>query len=392
MDTLRILVVDDSTLYRKVIRDALNELPNVQVVGVASNGRDALDRIRQHRPDLVTLDIEMPELTGLEVLERLKDQDHDTGVIMLSSLTSRGAVATTKALSLGAFDFVLKPEGKTLQESVDTLKRSLLPRVKAYAASRFRTVSPQPGTSRTVQPSSPENSASPSPQHVSAKDALFGKTTPDPKSSAGSTPRATSALGAKPEVVAIGVSTGGPAALMDVIPHLPAGLRAPILIVQHMPPVFTRSLAEALDAKSRVTVVEAEAGMQVLPGQVYIAPGGHQMKIVKNGMTTQIEINDDPPENSSRPSVDYMFRSVCAAYGNRVLGVIMTGMGSDGTHGCREIKRIGGTVMTQDETSCVVYGMPRAVEEAGLSDVVCGLRDIPTRIVDLLAGATRTCI
>lgn len=392
METLRILVVDDSTLYRKVIRDSLNELPNVEVVGIANNGRDALERIRQHRPDLVTLDVEMPQMTGIEVLERLRDMDHDSGVIMLSSLTSRGAVATTKALSLGAFDFVLKPEGKTLDESVETLKTSLLPRVKAFAASRRRSI-----PHRTPTATSPSKPSAPAPyvapRTTSAKDELFGRTSqPETGNSLFFSPTIPPNPNVRPEVVAIGVSTGGPAALMEVIPKFPAGLRAPIFVVQHMPPVFTRSLAEALDAKSRVTVVEAAHGMKVVPGQIYIAPGGHQMKIVKNGVQAEIEINDDPPENSSRPSVDYMFRSVCKAYGSRVLGVVMTGMGADGVNGCRDIKRNGGSVVTQDENSCVVYGMPRAVYEAGLSDAVCELKNIPNRIVDTLAGVTRTCI
>lgn len=389
MDTLRILVVDDSTLYRKVIRDSLNELPNVQVVGVANNGRDALERIRQHKPDLVTLDVEMPQLNGLEVLEHLSDMDHDSGVIMLSSLTSRGAIATTKALQLGAFDFVLKPEGKTLDESVATLKTSLLPRVKAFADSRRRSV-PHPKRSAPAAPPAPLFGNSGAAR--GGKEGLFAKPAETESNSLCFSPTIPPNPNIRPEVVAIGVSTGGPAALMEVIPRLPAGLKVPIFIVQHMPPVFTRSLAEALDAKSRVSVVEAENGMRVSPGSVYIAPGGHQMKIKKDGVFAEIEINDDPPENSSRPSVDYMFRSVAKAYGSRILGVIMTGMGSDGAIGCRDIKRNGGSVITQSEASCVVYGMPRATYEAGLSDAVCELSNISGRIVDTLNGVARTCI
>lgn len=379
MEALRILIVDDSTLYRKVIRDALSELPGVKVIGSANNGTDALERISFYRPDLVTLDIEMPQLSGLEVLERLQTMEHDTGVIMLSSLTSRGASATTRALSLGAFDFVLKPEGQTLEQSVSELKHSLLPRVRAFASSRRRSLSvgipntnSVPLPQRTLQHSNGATSTI-----TCANEPLFFSPTipPNPQ--------------IRPEAVAVGISTGGPAALMNLIPKLPGTLKVPVFLVQHMPPVFTRSLAHALNEKSSLRVVEAEDGMKVMPGEVYIAPGGFQMKVVRKGLKVEIEINNDPPENSSRPSVDYTFRSVAKVYGSQVLGVIMTGMGSDGLNGCRDIKRNGGSVITQDESSCVVYGMPRATFEAGLSDSVCELDAIAPRIVETLSGVRR---
>jgi len=327
----------------------------------------------------VTLDIEMPQLSGLQVLERLQTMEHDTGVIMLSSLTSRGATTTTQALSLGAFDFVLKPEGRTLQQSVAELKQSLLPRVRAFASSRRRSLSsgaqntnPVPLAQRILQHSSGATSTI-----TCGNEPLFFSPTIPPNPNI------------RPAAVAIGISTGGPSALMNLIPKLPGTLRVPIFLVQHMPPVFTRSLAQSLDEKSEVRVLEAENGMPVMPGEVYIAPGGFQMKVVRKGLKAEIEINNDPPENSSKPSVDYTFRSVTNVYGSQVLGVIMTGMGSDGLNGCRDIKRNGGSVITQNESSCVVYGMPRATFEAGLSDSVCELNTIAPRIVESLSGVRR---
>lgn len=379
---LRILVVDDSTLYRKVIRDSLCTMPNVEVIGVAQNGKVALERVALHQPDLITLDVEMPELTGLQVLEQLRALRSNTGVIMLSSLTDRGAYATNQALALGAFDFVLKPNERSLEENIDKLRSRLQPCVAAFAASHRRTFS-RGGSESFAYPSalgqSTKANVCETPGADCCNQPLFFSPSipPNPKT--------------KPEAVAIGISTGGPAALSSLIPSLPQHLSVPIFVVQHMPPVFTKSLAESLNQKSQLAVVEAENGMQVQPGTVYIAPGGHQMKVHRKGFHVEIEINDDPPQNSSRPSVDYTFRSVAETYNSRTLGVIMTGMGADGVHGCRDIKRAGGSIITQDESSCVVYGMPRSVAEAGLSDSVCSLSAIGPRIVELLAKGGVLC-
>ncbi len=356
--TLKVLVVDDSVVFRSVVRDLLNAHPDVSVVGVAANGRIALRQVELLRPDLLTLDFEMPELDGLGVLKALKEQGtHAPGAIMLSAFTQQGARVTIEALHLGAFDFVPKPQTSSPTESRRELQRTLLPKVDAFAVSRGlprsgKAVSGSPAATSRRQPVARKRLVSASP-----------------------------VFKLQPQVVAIGVSTGGPEALLHVIPRLPADFPLPVLLVQHMPPVFTRSLAEDLDRRSRLSVCEAEDGQQVRRGWVYIAPGGKQMKVVQQGGQPTIRITDDPPVKSCRPSVDYLFESLVETYQGRVLAVVMTGMGDDGADGCQRLKAAGGTVIAQDRATCVVWGMPRAVVERELADFEVPLDEIPSTIL-----------
>ena len=273
---------------------------------------------------------------------------------MLSAFTQRGAKVTIEALHLGAFDFVPKPQTSNLQQSQQELRRTLLPKVDAFALSRGLRISGQGGSTNG---------------HFAA-----------PARPAVSKPR-TPVVKLCPEVVAIGVSTGGPEALTHVIPQLPPNLRVPVLLVQHMPPMFTRSLAEDLDRRSPLRVCEAQDGQVVQPGWVYIAPGGKHMKVVSHQGQRIIRITEDPPVKSCRPSVDYLFESLAEVYQGRVVAVVMTGMGDDGADGCEKLRHRGATIVAQDQATCVVYGMPRAVVERQLADFIVPLDQIATTIL-----------
>lgn len=337
-ETLRILVVDDSVVYRTLISSALAEIADVEVVGTASSGRIALEKIAQLHPHLITLDLEMPGYDGLEVLRRLPGAAADVGAVMLSAFTAGNADATVEALNLGAFDFVLKPSGPDARDNAARLRRQLRLKVESFRRSRQI--------------------------HPAACDAAR-------PAAARCTPRG------RPEVVVIGVSTGGPAALKRMLPGLPGDLPAPVLVVQHMPPVFTHSLAEDLNRHCRLRVAEAADGQLVQPGWILIAPGGKQMRVERGAAGPVIRLTDDPHENSCRPSADYLFRSVAEVYGGRTLGVLMTGMGNDGVAGFRQLHKLGAALVAQDEASCVVFGMPREPIREGIAK--------PTAL-DALAG------
>jgi len=361
---LRVLVVDDTAVFRLVVSEAIASLPDVEVVGSAENGRMALARISELKPDLVTLDIEMPVMDGIQVLEALRKDGTEVGVLILSALTKKGGELTMKALDLGAFDFITKPARGSSRQNREWLASELAPRIRAFARRREirkalrRDPIPGPPVSMTKQASSPR---------------LLPPL----------------ARSVPPEMVVIGVSTGGPAALASLLPLLPASLPVPILIVQHMPPLFSKSLADSLDTKCQLRVKEAEEGELAVAGTVYIAPGGHQMKIcpAANG-GKQIRITDDPAENHSRPSVDYLFRSVAHSYPGKATAVILTGMGTDGTIGLRLIKRNGGTIIAQDEATCVVFGMPKDAIAAGVVDVIAPLKNIAAEILETLKGGS----
>lgn len=358
---LRVLVVDDTIFYRKIVSDVIAEIPGVDVVGSAHNGKAALSKIRSLKPDLLTLDIEMPEMTGLEVLQHLRKQSSKVGAIMLSTLTQEGGAMTMRALELGAFDFIPKPQSGTMASNKKVIKETLGPMITAFARSVRRLPTRPAG-----RPAAPKG---PLPKRPSAAAA----------------PRTASLTGGRrnrSEIIAIGISTGGPNALANMLPHLPGDIGVPVVIVQHMPPVFTQSLASSLDKKCALSVREASNGEALKPNTVYIAPGGKQMKIVAgaDGRTRILRITNDPPENSCKPSVDYLFRSVADHYVGRATGVIMTGMGSDGTKGLRQMKRNGAVVIAQDQPSCVVYGMPKEPTETGIVDVVAPLARIADEI------------
>lgn len=354
---LRILVVDDTAIYRKIVSEVLRTIPGVEVVGTAVDGKLALDKIQELKPDLVTLDLEMPQLCGVEVLQHLRAAKSNVGVIMLSAFTSEGAASTTEALRLGAFDFVLKPAGAQPTASMDLLKQKLSERIHAFASSRGRTLPHADSAAPArVEPPAPAKVviAPPPPRRHDQRPA---------------------------ELIVLGISTGGPEALSKVIPQLPADLPAPLLIVQHMPPLFTKSLADDLNQRSKLNVSEAVDGQLARPGDCLIAPGGHQMKIERTELGPIVRITDDPPENSCRPAVDYLFRSASLHYGGHVVAIVMTGMGLDGTLGCRLLKRQGATIIAQNKETCVVFGMPSVIVEQGIADVVAPVGQIAAEIV-----------
>lgn len=363
---IKVLVVDDTILYRKVIGDILKSEADIEVVGTANNGKIAISRIASLQPDLLTLDIEMPVCNGLEVLEYLRQNHPHISAIMLSSLTRKGGDMTMKALELGAFDFIPKPEGGSMAENQAFIREALIPKVKAYAR-RHSIKRLLNGGQRT--PTTTTGRTTTTPQTASVKT-VPGKTVPTKRRHLPST------------IITIGISTGGPNALTRMLPMLSAPIGVPIVIVQHMPPLFTKSLASSLDGKCSLQVKEAEDGEVLKNDIVYIAPGGKQMKIVTaSGSHGKVKITDDAPENNCKPSADYLFRSVASLYKEKATAVIMTGMGNDGTKGLRLIKRHGSPVIAQDEESCVVYGMPKEAVTAGVVDLSVPLDRIAAEII-----------
>jgi len=366
---VRVLVVDDTIVYRKAVSDIMEELPEVELVGVAHNGRIAMSKIKTLQPDLLTLDIEMPVMNGLEVLAEIQKNNLNVGAVMLSTLTSEGGDMTLRALELGAFDFILKPQSTSLVEGKKEIKNLIHPIIKAFARSHI---------ARSLLRRSPA-------KRPLARTAPLPSREIDKNKVAGPVKIPSSHKG-RSEIVTIGISTGGPNALTQVLPKLPAKIGVPIVIVQHMPPVFTKSLAASLDKKCALTVKEAVDREPLQNDTVYIAPGGKQMKLVASadGRNRQIKITDDPPENSCKPSADYLFRSIADYYVGRSTSVIMTGMGSDGTEGLRILKGKGSLVIAQNEKSCVVYGMPKIPIESGLADIVVPLDRIGEEILKSL--------
>jgi two-component system chemotaxis response regulator CheB len=366
---LRILVVDDTIVYRKAVSDILAEIPGVEVVGIAHNGKIAMSKIATLQPDLLTLDIEMPEMNGLEVLAELQKSQRGIGAIMLSTLTADGSDMTMKALELGAFDFILKPQSASLQEGKDQIKAALQPMLEAFRHSQN---APSLLGTRGVFTTRPKTLFAVKADSLARPQATSGT----------STLSRTAIRRGKSEIVTIGISTGGPNALSQMLPLLPGDLGVPVVIVQHMPPIFTKSLAASLNAKCALTVKEAQEAEAIQPNTVYIAPGGKQMKLVASadGKNRIIRITNDPPENSCRPSVDYLFRSVADYYVGRTTAVIMTGMGSDGTKALQILKQKGAFIIAQNEATCVVYGMPKASIEQGLADVIVPLNKIADEI------------
>jgi two-component system, chemotaxis family, protein-glutamate methylesterase/glutaminase len=366
---LRVLVADDSSLFRRAISEALGAIPDVEVVGGAPNGKLALQKVAELKPDLLTLDMEMPEMDGIAVLEALRQSGSSASVIVISSVTLRGGRLTMQALEKGAFDFITKPQTKSASESKDALIRELTPRLRALANRRQIRKILQPGAlpalSRSSTPVVP----------TVAKAAVRPE-------------RAASVMRAsRPEVVLIGVSTGGPAALVRLLPPLPKDIGVPIVVVQHMPPVFTQSLAESLSSKCSLSVRESGDGEKLEPGTVLIAPGGRHLRLAASpDGSIRTQITDDPPENNCRPAVDYLFRSAANQLPGRAMAVVLTGMGNDGTAGLRLLRRHGCFTIAQDEATSVVFGMPRSAIEAGLVDAVLPIDAIAARILTTVKG------
>jgi len=369
-DRPKILIVDDTVVYRRILGEVLEGFPEVDVVGTAPHGRLALAKMEQTPADLVLLDVEMPEMGGLETLRELRRRFPETSVVMISGANIGSAEITVQALEQGALDFVRKPDGSDAEANRSQLKEHLRPLIRhVQMRMNMRLGSGTREESRTpLHPKIPihlHHEAPPPSLHL-PRPAL-------------STHRI--------DVIGIGVSTGGPNALAEVIPRLPADLPVPVLLVQHMPPLFTQSLAEHLAQHSALKVREARDGEPILPGVVLIAPGGKHMVVRRRPDMEDsliVGLNENPPENSCRPSVDVLFRSLAAQFEGNMLAVVMTGMGSDGCEGVRAMKRRGCHCISQSEATCVVYGMPLAVDEAGLSDERVPLDQIAFHITALV--------
>jgi two-component system, chemotaxis family, protein-glutamate methylesterase/glutaminase len=333
MAPIRILVVDDSVVIRKLLSDALRQDPELDVIGTAGDGRIALAKISQVHPDLITLDVEMPVMDGLETLVEVRKLYPSMPVIMFSTLTERGGAATLDALSLGASDYATKPSNTgSPAVAIEGIRTELIPKIKALCAGRPTKLKSLPPPAPTLRVRVPSNR--------------------------------------RIEIVAIGTSTGGPNALAEVLPRIPKDFAVPIVVVQHMPPIFTRLLAERLASRSAISVQEGSAEVILHAGDAWIAPGNFHMTVKHSGADWRLALNQDSPENSCRPAVDVLFRSVALAYGPSVLGVVMTGMGSDGVIGSQHIRDAGGEVIIQDEASAVVWGMPGLVHAAGYADAI----------------------
>ncbi len=342
-----VLVVDDAVVIRKLVGDVLAEDPGLRVVGTAADGRIALQKLLQVKPDVVTLDFEMPGLDGLETLKAIRTTHPKLPVIMFSTVTARGAVQTLDALAHGASDYVTKPANVgSVTEAQQRIREQLIPKIKALCGRQTAPVAPGP----------------------------TGKAMPATRVMA-------RGPAASPDAVVIGVSTGGPNALAELLPMLPKDLPVPVLIVQHMPPMFTKMLAERLNKQCQLRVVEATAGMVVEPGTVYLAPGDSHLTVARRGADVVTALNQDAQENSCRPAVDPLFRSAAAVWGERLLGVVLTGMGQDGLRGAEEITRLRGRVLAQDQATSVVWGMPGFVVGAGLADAVLPLGELAGEIM-----------
>jgi len=354
-EKIRVLAVDDSVVIRRLIVQALSDHPSIEMLASAPNGVIALQKIAQLRPDVVTLDIEMPDMDGLEVLRRIRKEFPATRVIMFSTLTERGASITLEALASGADDYITKSTNDEGAESpIAKFQRSLIPKITQF----FRCE----GERQTAEPGIP----APRLQGTSIFTSLRKR--------------------GVPKAVMIGVSTGGPNALGSILPKFPTTFPLPIFVVQHMPPLFTRLLAERLNGACALRVEEAMDKSLVERGKILIAPGDFHMKVSESNGQVSIALDQSPHENFCRPAVDVLFRSAAEVYGGGIIAVVLTGMGQDGLRGAEQLKAQGATVFAQDEASSVVWGMPGAVVQSGLADKVLPLDDIVPQIISATAG------
>lgn len=342
---VNVLVADDSAFMRKMISGMLTSDPVITVIGTARNGEDTLRCIKKYRPDVVTLDVEMPVMDGLEALKRIMEEC-PVPVILVSSVTAEGADETLKAMEYGAFDFIPKPSG-AISLDIEAIKTDLINKVK-HAAST--------GAARSANPREAVAAHTPGLENAESKTRDF-HTNVHLKT-----------------LIAIGVSTGGPKALQKVLPALPKELNAPVLIVQHMPEGFTKSLSSRLNKLSGIRVKEAENGELLQPGTAYIAPGGRHLRVRKIGASLACELGEGPPVHGHRPSVDVLFESLALLTDHKVIAAILTGMGSDGTKGLKTLKHSVKTLaITESEKTAVVFGMPRAAAESGVADIVADI-------------------
>ncbi|HWR61775.1 MAG TPA: chemotaxis response regulator protein-glutamate methylesterase [Clostridia bacterium] len=351
---LRVLIVDDSAFMRRLISDMLSSDPHIEVADTARNGKEGLEKAIALKPDIITLDVEMPVMNGLETLEELMKLTPVPKVVMLSSLTYEGGEATIKALELGALDFITKPTTSIINYDAEHIRDELTKKINLIGKSRIKLSPPIPVRERTP---------------VIKKTTVLNNIP----------------SGGLKYIIAIGTSTGGPRALQDVLPKLPGDIPAAVLVVQHMPPGFTKSLSERLDSLSQINVKEAEDGDVLQPGWAYIAPGDYHMIINRYaGDGYRISTNKQPPVTGHRPSVNVMMSSVAEAGHKNLIAVMMTGMGNDGTEGILKIKNCGGKTIAQEESSCVVYGMPKSAVKAGAIDTITPLQNITAEILKIM--------
>lgn len=404
---IKVLIADDSAFMRKVLGDMFAKQSDFEVVATAMNGKDAISKTKQLKPDLITMDVNMPVMDGLNALAVIMEEC-PTPVIMLSSLTQAGTTATVRALSLGAVDFISKAGGSISR--IDTIESEILEKCRTAARAHVHKTlaapktapkpiatpapaAPQPGAMKRVElprrqglklnttatpPPAPAPTMHTTPSPLGAKrDNPLLK----PRPASTLTPHAVGGGSASGKLVAIGTSTGGPQALQNVITRLPGNLPCGVVVVQHMPAGFTKALADRLNSISQINVKEAEDGETIRAGYVYIAPGGYHMRVAGDSGLRRIKLSQEAPVGNHRPAVNVMYDSV-APIGRQLVAVIMTGMGCDGCEGMKKIKAAGGYSIAQDEGSCVVYGMPKAVVDAGLADEIRPVQDIAGAIVE----------
>ncbi len=358
--SLRVLIVDDTSTYRTILSKVLSRITDVNVIGMAHDGENALKLINELSPDLITLDLEMPVMDGLSLLKKLKNNNIDIGVIVISSHTKKGSEKTIQALYLGAFHYITKPEDSNFSNNLITIQKMIEPIIKSF----IQTKKPRENHFKKISNIN---------KKIEIKKLAPRETIQKIK-------------GFSPEIAAIGISTGGPLALNKLLVDFPEDFSIPILIVQHMPPLFTKTLANSLNDKCSLKVKEAEDLEEMQPGVAYIAPGNKQMKTIKlHGKTGKfIRVTDDPPENHCKPSVDYLFRSLSHNFPGKVLPVIMTGMGNDGTLGLRLLKRHKCISIVQDEKTSTVFGMPYEAINAGVADLILPLEEILKNILKIV--------
>lgn len=375
---VRVLVVDDSGFFRRRVAEMLGSDSRLEVVGSAANGAEAIEQAAQLRPDVITMDIEMPVMDGITAVKRIMAQ-RPTPILMFSSLTTDGARATLDALDAGAVDYLPK-RFEDISRDHDQARRTLCERVYEIGRSgHFRTrrsavATPPPPAPRAPAPLPTRAAAAPGLGSATARP-----TTPLPKPAAPSAPPPRAIIKPRPgafRLVAIGTSTGGPVALQEVLTKLPATFPLPIVLIQHMPGTFTPAFAQRLDQLCAISVKEAQDGDELKPAQALLAPGGKQMMVEMRAGRARVRVAEGDPSLNYKPSVDITFTSAAKAYPGQVLAVVLTGMGADGREGARLLKQGGATVWAQDEASCVVYGMPAAIVDAGLADAVLALPEV----------------
>ena len=399
MSKTGVFIIDDSSVIRMMLSRVISDDPDLEVVGTASNGKIALKKLETVNPDIITLDVEMPEMDGLETLVEIRKKWRTIPVIMFSTLTERGASITIDALANGASDYATKPSQTSRDGAIEHVRNDLVYKIKSLRSSKRLAEIRRRSTNAPARVSPPvtkPTSAQPAPLTKSSQKTR--QPTPPvaqrPRNEqvlAGTTPKATpsqrSAIATKRsriDVMAVGTSTGGPNALHEFLVEFPATFPIPIVIVQHMPAMFTKLLAERLNQNAALEVHEAKHGDEIRAGGVWIAPGGYHMVIKRSGTHILVETNEEPPENSCRPAVDVLFRSVNQVYGARTLAVVLTGMGQDGLLGCEQVHQSGGHIIIQDEDSSVVWGMPGAVAKANYAHEELPLNEIPGRVCGMV--------